>query len=67
LAQPETLQWVTLGLTAILVFACRSNLALSIPARAGTLGRAVFLGLLIFAVVARSFQAPPGEFIYFRF
>lgn len=67
LAQPANRQWMTICLVGLLVFAFRSNLDQAGSPRARTLGRAIWLGLLLFAIVARSFHSPPGEFIYFRF
>ena len=54
-------------LSAVLVFTCRSNLELSAGEQAKSAWRAVLLGLLLFAIAARNFHAPPGEFLYFRF
>jgi len=59
--------WACIGFAALLTFACRSNLDLSSSKLARSALWALYLGLLLFAVAARNFHAPPGEFLYFRF
>lgn len=63
----EHRRWLVIGGAGLLVFLCRSNLDLAASAKASGLRRAFLLGALVFAILARSFYAPPGEFIYFRF
>jgi hypothetical protein len=64
---PALWSWLAVSVAGIMVFACRSNLDLASADRARSPWRAVWLGVILFAIAARSFQAPAGEFLYFRF
>lgn len=66
-ASPEAREWAWIVLGAVLIFVFRSNLDLSASPNARSAWWALYLGIIIFIVASRSFNAPPGEFIYFRF
>ncbi len=67
LSDADVRAWWWVLLAAALVFGFRTNLGLAADGRAGTAWRAFALGVLMFFIIAKSFNSPPGEFIYFRF
>lgn len=67
LAGRDVRQWICVLLVGVVVVAGRSNLSMSADARSRTVWRALWLGLLLFLIVAKSFTSTESEFIYFRF
>jgi len=59
--------WLWVLLAAVIVFGFRTNLGLAAEGKSSTAWRAITLGVLLFFIIAKSFNSPPGEFIYFRF